>query len=84
MPNTFPRMYLNSESISLVVILIVLPLKDAIFIVPRPLQKLGGDSFVVSTVATPLEIMSLNYLCVLFLNLDKITFNTYVLKSHIR
>ena len=29
------------------------------FMVPRPLQKLGGDSFVVSTMATPLGMMSL-------------------------
>ena len=39
MPNTFPRMYLNFELISLVVISMVLPQKDAIFIVPRPLQN---------------------------------------------
>ena len=43
-PNTFLRPYLNFESISLVVRSMVLPRKDAIFMVPRPLQKLGGDS----------------------------------------
>ena len=31
--------------------------------VPRPLQKLGGDSSVVSMVATPLGMMSLIPMC---------------------
>ena len=48
MPNTFPRTYLNSKLISLVIRSMVLPRKDAIFMIPRPLQKLGGDSSVVS------------------------------------
>ena len=52
MPNTFPRTYLNSEPISLVVRSMVLPQKDVIFMIPRPLQKLGDDSFVVSTGGT--------------------------------
>ena len=45
--NTFPRTYLNSEPISLVLRSMILPQKDAIFMVPRPFQKLGGNSFVV-------------------------------------
>ena len=43
MSKTFPRPYLNSEPISLAVRSKVLPRKDAIYIVPRPLQKLGDD-----------------------------------------
>ena len=43
-PNTFPRMYLNSGPISLVVRSMVLPQENAIYMVPRPWQKLGGDS----------------------------------------
>ena len=39
MPNTLPRMYLNSKPIYLVVRSMVLPRKDIIFIVPRPLQN---------------------------------------------
>ena len=50
-PNTFPRMYLNSEPISLVVRLMVIPWKDATLMVLRPLQKLCGDSSVMSTIA---------------------------------
>ena len=42
-PNTFLRLYLNFEPISLVVRSMVLPREDAIYMVPRPLQKLGGD-----------------------------------------
>ena len=42
--NTFPRPYLNFEPISLVVRSMVLPWEDAIYMVPRPLQKLSGDS----------------------------------------
>jgi len=38
-PNTFPRTYLNSELIYLVVRSVVLPWKDTIFMVPRPLQN---------------------------------------------
>ena len=34
--------------------------------VPRPLQKLGGDSSLVSTVATPLGIVSLIPMCLAF------------------
>ena len=60
MLNTFPRTYLNSEPISLVVRSMVLPQNDAIFMVPRPLQKLGGDSSIVSTVATPLGTYEFN------------------------
>ena len=43
-PNTFLRSYPNSEPISLVVRSMVLYREDAIYMVPRPLQKLGGDS----------------------------------------
>ena len=43
-PNTFLRTYLNSEAISLVARSMVLPWEDAIYMVPRPLQKLSGDS----------------------------------------
>ena len=43
MLNTFPRPYFNSEPISLVVRSIVLPREDAIYIVPKPLQKLSGE-----------------------------------------
>ena len=42
--NTFLRTYLNSEPISLIVRSIVLPRENAIYTVPRPLQKLGDDS----------------------------------------
>ena len=42
-------MYLNSEPISLVLRVMDLPRKDAIYMVPRPLQKLGGDSSLVPT-----------------------------------
>ena len=45
-PNIFPRTYLNFKPISLVVRSMVLPQMDAMFMVPRSLQKLGGDSFV--------------------------------------
>ena len=44
MPNTFPRVYLNFKPISLIVRSKILPRRDAIYIVPRPLQKLGGNS----------------------------------------
>ena len=44
-------MYLNSEPISLVVRLMVIPWKDATLMVLRPLQKLCGDSSVMSTIA---------------------------------
>ena len=43
-PNTFLRSYFNSETISLIVRLMVLSQDDAIYMVPRPLQKLGGNS----------------------------------------
>ena len=43
-PNTFPRTYLNSKLISLVVRSMVLPWEVAIYMVPRPLQKLRGNS----------------------------------------
>ena len=43
-PNTFPRPYHNFEPIPLVVRSMVLPRNDAIYMVPRPLQKLGGNS----------------------------------------
>ena len=44
-PNTFPRTYLNSETrISGSKIKKVPPREDVIYMVPRPLQKLGGDS----------------------------------------
>ena len=43
-PNTFPKAYLNTKPISLVVRSMVLPREDTIFMVPRPLQKLGGNS----------------------------------------
>ena len=43
-PNTFPRMNLNSKPISLIVRSMFLPQKDDIYMVPRPFQKLGGDS----------------------------------------
>ena len=36
-PNTFPRSYLNSKPISLVVRSMVLPQMDAIYMVPRSL-----------------------------------------------
>ena len=36
-----------------------LPREDAIYMVPRPLQKLGGDSLLVSIMATLLGIVSL-------------------------
>ena len=49
MPNTFLRLYLNSELISLVVRLMVFPRKDAIYMVPRPLKKLG-DNFILHCV----------------------------------
>ena len=42
--NTFPRLYLNSKLISLIVRSMVIPQKNAIYIIPRPLQKLGDDS----------------------------------------
>ena len=44
-------MYLNSEPISLVVRLMVLPWNDATLMVLRPLQKLCDDSSVMSTTA---------------------------------
>ena len=44
MPNTFPRSYLNFEPISLVVKSMVIPQENAMYMVPRPLQKLGGNS----------------------------------------
>ena len=43
-PNTFPRTYLNSKLISLVVRSMVLPWEVAIYMVLRPLQKLRGNS----------------------------------------
>ena len=43
-PNTFLRPYINYKHIPLVVKSIVLPWEDTIYILPRPLQKLGGDS----------------------------------------
>ena len=36
-----------------------LPRRDTIYMVPRPLQKLGGDSPLVPIVTAPLKIMSL-------------------------
>ena len=42
--NTFPRLYLNSKLISLIVRSMVIPQKNAIYLVPKPLQKLGGNS----------------------------------------
>ena len=42
--NTFPRPYLNSKLISLIVRSMVIPQKNAIYLVPKPLQKLGGNS----------------------------------------
>ena len=66
MPNTFPRMYLNSKLISsLVVRSNVIPREDAIYMVPRTFQKLGGDSSVVSIVATLLWIVSLIPMCLI-------------------
>ena len=43
-PNTFPKPYLNSKPISLVVRSKGPSLKDTIYMVPRPLQKLDGAS----------------------------------------
>ena len=44
----------------------VFPQEDAIYMVPKPLQKLGGDSPLMSTVATPLGIVSLIPMCPMF------------------
>ena len=60
MLNTFPKTYLNSEPIPLVVRSMVLPRNDAIFMVLRPLKKLGDDSSIVSTMATPLGTYEFN------------------------
>ena len=50
-PNTFPRPYLNSKPISLVVTSKCPSSKERyIYMIFRPLQKLGGNSFVVSIV----------------------------------
>ena len=57
--NTFLIPYLNSSN----KIKKVLPQEDTIYMVPKPLQKLSGDSLAVSTVATPLGIMSLIPMC---------------------
>ena len=58
-PNTFPRAFLNTKPISMIVRSMVFPQEEAIYMVPRPLQKLGSDSPLASTVVTPLGIMSL-------------------------
>ena len=47
-PNTFLKPYLNSEPISCSKIKNVLPRENTIYMVPRPLQKLGGNSLLCS------------------------------------
>ena len=54
-PNTFLRMYLNSKPISLVVRSKVLVREDVIYMVPRRLKKLGGDSPCVHTLLAYLK-----------------------------
>ena len=43
-PNSFLKLYRNFEPISLVVRSMVIPWEDAIYMVPRRLQKLDGNS----------------------------------------
>ena len=64
MRNTFPKIVPKLQThIFGSKIKRVLPREDAIYMVPKPLQKLGGESPVVSTVVTPLGIVSVIPMC---------------------
>ena len=82
MPNTFPRAYLNSKPIFLVVRSMVLPQEDAIYMVLRSLQKLGGNSDPCVHSGNSTVDSEFNS-CVLFLNLNNNYFNTCLYIHHL-